>query len=379
VAVSDKTTIVHLRDSNFVGGPERQILEHCKRMESDDYEMILVCYEEPGQPNDLRLRAEEQGLVCLTLPVMSPFSPKNISRIVEVLRRVGADILVTHGHKGNIFGRLACWRLGIPTVAVSRGWTMESAKIRFFEFLDKIFLHFADHVVAVSEGQRRKIQACRVRPGKVSVIHNCIDVGNWCGGGRNGVRESLGVPDGAVLVATAGRLSPEKNQRMLLKAADRIAMQADDVYFAVFGEGVLRGELEADIRRAGLEGRFLLPGFRSDMNAVMEAVDIFTLPSLTEGLPNVVLEAFACSKPVVATAVGGTPELVRDGENGFLIESGDEAGLAARILSLAADREMRDRMGRAGREMVSSQFTYPRQAEKYRALYGSLAKPRGDS
>ena len=369
-----KATIVHLRDSNFVGGPERQILEHCKRMESDVYEMILVCYEEPGRPNDLRLKAEELGLTCLTLPVMSPFSMKNITRIIGVLREVGADVLVTHGHKGNIFGRLACWRVGIPTIAVSRGWTMESAKIRFFEFLDKIFLHFADHVVAVSEGQSRKILGCGVRPDKVSVIHNCIDVGNWCGVGSNAVRARLGIPGDAILVATAGRLSPEKNQRMLLRAAERIAQQTDNVYFAVFGEGVLRGELEADCRKAGLEQRFLLPGFWSDMAAVMEDTDIFTLPSLTEGLPNVVLEAFACSTPVVATRVGGTPELVRDGENGFLVEVADVDGLAERILSLSRDGGLRERMGRSGKDMVSNEFTYPHQAEQYRALYGSLVR-----
>lgn len=375
--MADRMTIVHLRDSNFVGGPERQILEHCKRMESDAYEMILVCYEEPGRPNDLRLKAEEQGITCLALPVMSPFSPKNITRIIDVLREVGADILVTHGHKGNIFGRLACWRLGIPTIAVSRGWTMESLKIRSFEFLDKVFLHFADHVVAVSEGQRRKILACRVRPGKVSVIHNCIDVGNWCGEEQNDVRARLGIPTDAVLVSTAGRLSPEKNQRMLLKAAERVVPETDNVYFAVFGEGVLRGELEAGCRKAGLEGRFLLPGFWSDMAAVMEATDIFTLPSLTEGLPNVVLEAFACSTPVVATGVGGTPELVRDGENGFLVEVDDVAGLADRILSLSRDGELRGRMGRAGKDMVASEFTYPHQAELYRELYRSLMQQGG--
>ena len=375
----DKVTIVHLRDSNFVGGPERQILEHFKRMEGDACEMILVCYEEPGCPNDLRLRAEEQGLTCLTLPVMSPFSPKNISRIIAVLRKVGADILVTHGHKGNIFGRLACWRLGIPTIAVSRGWTMESAKIRFFEFLDKVFLHFADHVVAVSEGQRRKILDFGVRSGKVSVIHNCIDVGNWRGAVLNDVRARLGIPADAVLVATAGRLSPEKNQLMLLRAAERIAPQTDDVYFAVFGEGVLRGELEAECRAAGLEGRFLLPGFWTDMAEVMETTDIFTLPSLTEGLPNVILEAFACSTPVVATAVGGTPELVRDGENGFLVETDDVAGLAEGILSLSRDRELRGSMGRAGKEMVACEFTYPHQAEQYRELYKSLVRKAGRS
>ncbi|MEZ7196685.1 glycosyltransferase family 4 protein [Pseudodesulfovibrio karagichevae] len=373
----DKVTIVHLRDSNFVGGPERQILEHFKRMESDAYEMILVCYEEPGRPNDLRLRAEEQGLSCLTLPVMSPFSPKNITRIIRVLREAGADMLVTHGHKGNIFGRLACWRLGIPTIAVSRGWTMESLKIRFFEFLDKVFLHFADHVVAVSDGQRRKILACGVRADKVSVIHNCIDVGNWCGLGTNNVRARLDIPADAILVSTAGRLSPEKNQRMLLQAAERIVPEMDNVYFAVFGEGVLRGELEAECRKAGLEGRFLLPGFWSDMVEVMQATDIFTLPSLTEGLPNVVLEAFACSTPVVATSVGGTPELVRDGESGFLVEVGDVEGLAVRLLSLGRDEALRERMGSAGRDMVSRDFTYPRQAELYRELYGSLVKNGG--
>ncbi|QGY39172.1 glycosyltransferase [Pseudodesulfovibrio cashew] len=365
-------TIVHLRDSNFVGGPERQILEHFQRMPPESYDMVLVCYEEDGSPNDLRIQAERRGFRCLTLPTRSPFSWRNIKEIVAMLREADADILVTHGHKGNIFGRIACWMVSIPTIAVSRGWTMESFKIRVFEFLDKIFLHFADHVVAVSEGQRRKILSFGVSPGKISVIHNSIDVCNWGQGDGADIRSRLGVPEGAVLVVSAGRLSPEKDQRTLILAAEWLAVERDDVYFAVFGEGVLRDELERAVQEAGLEGRFFLPGFCQDMVSVMRAVDIFCLPSLTEGLPNVILEAFACSKPVVATRVGGTPELVQDGKNGLLVEPEDAASLSKALGRLCSDSELRRSMGEVGKKMVESSFTYAQQSEMYKKLYSAI-------
>ena len=371
-----RATIVHLRDSNFVGGPERQILEHFKRMDPERYNMVLVCYENAGETNELRARAQDMGFQCLALPVRSPFNPKGITDISDLLRNLQADVLVTHGHKGNIFGRIACWMQSVPTIAVSRGWTMESLKIRFFEFLDKVFLLFANHVVAVSHGQEKKIRAIGVNPGRLSVIHNSIDTTKWESVKVRDIRAELGVPADGVLVVSAGRLSPEKDQISIVRAAKEVLSQLDNVYFAVFGEGVLRGELEAACAEAGVQDHFFLPGFCPDMVSVMHAADIFVLPSLTEGLPNVVLEAFACAKPVVATAVGGVPELVSDGENGFLVEVRDVRALADRLASLARDGKAREQFGLAGKKMVARNFTYSEQAARYEDLYESILGSR---
>jgi glycosyltransferase involved in cell wall biosynthesis len=180
-------------------------------------------------------------------------------------------------------------------------------------------------------------------------------------------------------VATAGRLSPEKNHLGLIQAAKRVISENPDVYFVVFGEGFLRPDLEKAVADSGIANRFFLAGFRSDVRSLLHESDIFVLPSHTEGLPNVVLEAFACRKPVVATRVGGTPEVVRHGVDGLLGAPGDMAELGAGIIALAADPDLRLRMGSSGYEHVRSAFDYSTQTRAYLELYGALQALNGQS
>jgi glycosyltransferase involved in cell wall biosynthesis len=238
--------------------------------------------------------------------------------------------------------------------------------------LDRIFLRLASAVVAVSEGQRQKILACGVCPDKVRVIHNAIDLATYPGPAEKSVRVELGIPQDAILVATAGRLSPEKNHLGLVEAARLVLAKMPDVYFVVFGEGFLRPTLEKAVADAGIVNRFLLPGFRSDVRSLLHEIDIFVLPSHTEGLPNVILEAFACRKPVVATRVGGTPEVVRDGVNGFLAPEGDMEGLGEAVLTLAGDAELRKQMGMDGFLSVGDEFGFERQTNFYIDLYRTV-------
>ncbi|WP_152513002.1 glycosyltransferase [Desulfovibrio sp. X2] len=369
--------VAHLIATNFYGGPERQIVAHALRIGQEGFAPLVVSFTEAGRDNGLLVAAKAEGVPCAGLSPRSAFHPGAITEIADLLRREGVGLLVAHGYKANIVGRLASRFARIPQISVSRGWTAENSRIRVYEMLDRKFLRLADHVVAVSEGQARKVAAAGVPGERLSVIHNGIDLDSYPPPrkGPGTAREGLGIPKDALLVATAGRLSPEKDQASLVAAAARIAAERDDVWFAVFGEGFLRPELERAVREAGLEGRFLLPGFRSDMREVMHEVDVFTLPSLTEGLPNVVLEAFACRKPVVATAVGGTPEVVRHGENGLLVAAGDGQGLTRAIRALAASPEERRSMGERGYETVRALFNYESQTAAYGRLYRRIMRP----
>ena len=370
--MSGKMHVMHLRASNFVGGPERQILEHLRQSESDTMHFSLCCFQENGCATELETMAGSYGLDCTCVTAARPFDLGTIRQLARIIRERKVDLLVTHGYKPNLLGRIASWIERIPTVAVSRGWTYESRRVRFYEFLDRIFLRLADAVVAVSEGQRQKILASGVRPDKVRVIHNAIDLASYPGPAEKSVRAELGIPQDAILVATAGRLSPEKNHMGLVEAARLVLEKMPEVYFVVFGEGFLRPELEKVVADAGIGNRFLLPGFRSDVRSLLHEIDIFVLPSHTEGLPNVVLEAFACRKPVVATLVGGTPEVVQQDENGFLVPAGEMNQFAEAILKLASDPKLRRKMGDNGFEHVLAAFGYPGQTDAYVDVYSEL-------
>lgn len=364
--------IMHLRDSNFVGGPERQILEHVRRAENGSLHLSLCCFRGSGPPSELEESARSLGLDCTNIMTRRPLDLPAVAELSRRLRDRRVDLLVTHGYKPNLLGRLASWTVGIPTVAVSRGWTYESRRVRCYEFLDRIFLRLADRVVAVSEAQRRKVLKCGVRPDKIRVIHNAIDLDSFPGPAEHGIRAELGISRAAVLVATAGRLSPEKNHVGLVSAAKQVLTGNPDIRFVVFGEGCLRPELEQAVADAGIASRFFLPGFRGEVRSLLHEADIFVLPSHTEGLPNVVLEAFACRAPVVATRAGGTPEVVKDGENGVLVAAGDMTRMAEAILALAGDTALRRRMGQSGFRFVESEFGFERQTRLYRDLYKDM-------
>jgi len=174
------------------------------------------------------------------------------------------------------------------------------------------------------------------------------------------------------VVLAAGRLSPEKGFGVLVEAAAAVCRENPAAGFVLFGEGALRGELERRVAELGLAGRFVLPGFRTDLDALLGAADVVVLPSFTEGLPNVALEASAAGVPVVATAVGGTPEAVADGETGLLVPPGRPDRIAARVGELRGDAGVRARLGAAGRERMRTEFTFDAQAEAYLKLLSSL-------
>lgn len=370
--MSEPITVMHLRASNFVGGPEKQILEHFARLDSTRFLPILGTFAGSGLSDPLGEEAIYRGFRTVRLPEMSPINPSAVLGLARTLRQNNIAILCTHGYKPNVLGFFAAKLCGIPTIAISRGWTWESRKIRFYEALDRRFLRYVDHVVAVSAGQQEKILRCGVPRDNISIIHNAINLEEISFPPEHTLRQQLGLPDDALIVASAGRLSPEKNYRSMIEAANRVVVQNSKVYFIIFGEGVLRSELEDLIVSTGLTGHFLLPGFRTDLQSIMHDIDIFMLPSFTEGLPNVVLEAFAARKPVVATRVGGTPEVVQEGISGFLTRPDEITSMSKHVLALAGDPLLRRKMGTAGYDYVNNIFSFRQQTELYEKLYSSL-------
>ncbi len=368
--------IMHLRACNFVGGPEKQILEHFARLDTARFTPILGTFGEGGA-DPLGDAARLRGYCTVHLPSRSPVHVASIHTLYTVLRQHKVDLLCTHGYKPNILGCLAAVPARIPTIAVSRGWTGESPKIRWYEALDRLFLRFADHVVAVSAGQQQKILASGVPGRKVSVIHNAINLDEPAPPFDVPLRSQLGLPQDALIIASAGRLSPEKNYATMIEVAREVCADQPQAYFVVFGEGVLRPQLEQKVTASGLQGRFLLPGFRKDLPDLLPQIDIFMLPSFTEGLPNVALEAFANQKPIVATAVGGTPEVVQHGLSGFLTTPDDVVGMVTALLSLLTDRELRRQMGIAGFEYIKRNFGFSAQTIEYEKLYTDMCRSFG--
>jgi glycosyltransferase involved in cell wall biosynthesis len=370
--------IVHLTASTFFGGPERQILGLAQSLPMHCRSMVLS-FPEGGRCSDFVDQATRQNMDAVALTRDYPHLAAAVAETTAHLRRVRANVLCCHGYKADVVGRFAARRARIPAVAVSRGWTGEDARVRLYELLDRAHLRWMNHVVCVSEGQARKTQAAGVPQRRMTVIPNAVATERFASPDpvyRDRLQQLFPSPPKRI-VGAAGRLSPEKGFEVLVEAAASLTHRNDSVGFVLFGEGTLRSELSRRIAAAGLTGNFILAGFRSDLDRFVPLLDLLVLPSFTEGMPNVVLEALAAAVPVVATAVGGTPEVIEDGKCGFLVPPGNAKALATAIQSALLSEERRHEMGRCGRERVTRHFAFAAQAQRYFQLFVDLTRAGG--
>jgi glycosyltransferase involved in cell wall biosynthesis len=338
----------------------------------------FLSFAEGGRCRSFLAAARQQGCEAVALTNDTPRLRAAVAEVAGHLERLGADVLLCHGYKANVLGRLAARRRRVPVVAVSRGWTGECLKVRLYELLDRLHLRWMDRVVSVSEAQAAKVRRCRVRPERLRVIHNAVDPERFTDPDpvyRAKLARYFRQPRSCV-VGAAGRLSPEKGFEVLVAAAERVLRRDPSVGFVLFGDGPCRERLARQIKAAGLGGAFVLSGFRADLDRFLPHLDLLVLPSYTEGLPNVVLEACAAAVPVVATAAGGTPEVVEDGLNGYLAPAGDAARLADRIDAVLTAEDRGRTLGFEGRQRVLERFTFAAQAREYLDLFAELCGAR---
>lgn len=365
--------IVHLMASPFVGGPERQVLGLARALPSG-FRTSLLSFAERGLARPLLDLAAQQGFEAVELRENFPRAGRAADEIAGHLIRLKADVLCTSGYKPDLIGWRAARRARLPVVAIAHGWTGATLKVRFNETLDGLVMRWLDAVVCVSEAMAARVRRRGVPASKIVVIRNALDTTPFDDpfpGARRNVELLFQQPP-RFLVGAVGRLSPEKGFDVLIDAAKTVVQHHDDVGFVLFGDGPLRRKLEAKVKANGLEGRFVLAGFRGDLEKYLPGLDLAVSSSHTEGLPVAVLEAQAAGVAVVATAVGGTPEVVQTFQTGFLVPPGDAAAIASRILMLRADDETRSRVARQARQRVRDEFSFAVQAARYQELFARL-------
>jgi glycosyltransferase involved in cell wall biosynthesis len=369
--------IVHLMASPFVGGPERQVLGLAEAMHAE-CETIFISFAERGLSRPFLDTANVAGFQAICLKENAPHVFRAAREVADWLSRLNADVFCCSGYKPDLIGWLAARRAGVPVVAIAHGWTAATLRVRVSETLDRWVMRRMDAVACVSEAQAVKVRRAGVSPERSPVIRNAIRAEDF-GPADLACRDELQalfVERRERIIAAAGRLSPEKGFDQLIAAAAIVVARDPGVGFILFGEGPLRESLTKRIAERGLQGRFILAGFRSDLERVLPACDMAVSSSHTEGLPVVVLEEMAAGLPVVATAVGGTPEVVEDGVTGWLVPPSDPAALARRMMDVLASPESSRAMGLAGRRRVETHFTFAAMAEGYLGLFRALAPAR---
>jgi glycosyltransferase involved in cell wall biosynthesis len=363
--------IMHLRASNFVGGPEKQILHHAIDIRDFGFDVWIGSFrDEKARPEILQC-AEEAGLPIFEARRAGRFDPRGIFEVAAFLKREKIQVLCTHGFKANVIGALAKKIAGVPQIAFCRGWTAETPSVRVYEFLERRLLALADQIICVSEAQAEYFTSSHVLQPRVKVVHNAmldsVDTTLECD--REASKAELGFSPRTRLVGAVGRLSIEKGQRYLVEAAPALLREFTDLRFVLLGEGRERSNLEILIGRLGLSEVVVLPGFHKNVSCWMQAFDVVVNCSLTEGIPNAILEALAVGTPVVATAVGGVPQLIKDRETGLLVAPGDADALGRGVAEVLRDQRLARRVGQTGRDWVRTRFSASGQRDALLAIY----------
>lgn len=370
-------TIVHLVASPFLGGPERQMLGLAAALPAGS-RSVFLCYMENGKGQAFVDAVRAAGHTAIALRYNFPYILRSAREVAQHLRELHADVLLTHNYKPNLIGLLAARRCHVPIIAVSRGWTWATLRVRLYEAIDRRMLRWMDRVVCVSEGQAVKVRKAGVAEERVEVVRNSVNVDRFARsveGAEKSLRSLIPRPVSQVVLAV-GRLSPEKGFDDFIEAARMVLQRRADVGFVIIGDGPLKKELQSQINAAGLKSSVMLSGFRNDVDQLLPHATLLVQSSHTEGMPNVVLEAMAASVPVVATSVGGTPELIVHGESGYLVPAGDAEILSEGMLSLLGDSMERARIAAAARLRVEEQFSFASQAASYERLFGKLLARR---
>ena len=365
--------VCHVAMGDLWAGAEVQLLSlmrYLARLPGFECSVILF--------NEGRLAEELRKLpVSLTVISEQTFSPMGIAyRLAKALRKIRPDVIHTHKYKDSFIGTLVARSLGIPyVVRVVHGLPepfmgLRNAKMVAYTAADRLMTGWlVDRVVAVSSDIERVLIGL-YGSNRVSCIHNGIDLAAVrVTTSREALRRKWQIPEDAVVIGTVGRLVPVKGHAILLDATRILQASIGNVALVLVGDGPLRKDLEANAKRLGLEKSVIFAGQQDQSYDFMNMMDVFVLPSLHEGIPMVVLEALALQRPVVATRVGGIPEVIEHGQTGFLAEPSDASSLARLLQRLVEDLPMAVSIGKAGRTRVEEKFTARTMAGKTAELY----------
>ena len=365
-----QSVVAQILSTFRVGGAEALALDLASRASRERFEPVAIALRRTG---DMEPRFRQAGIQTLALGCSEErgLDLGGLARFAQALRRRRVKVLHCHNRMATIYGVPAARLAGVPVIVCTRHAAPTIYRSRGRPtLLERMAIPFVDHFAAVSNEVRETAARFGRLPAKrSSVIYNGADLQRFRP--ANPARR-----DGKPALICVARLSPEKRHDVLLAAVRRLLDSGLALELTVVGDGPTRPALEKQIADLRLEDAVRLLGMRDDVAELLREADLFTMPSATEGMPITVIEAMACALPIVATAVGGFLELVKDGENGFLVPVGDADALAQALARLIKDRDLLRRIGAANRRVAEEKFDIADTVRNYEELYLRLLEAK---
>jgi glycosyltransferase involved in cell wall biosynthesis len=380
--------VLQLISSSGFFGADNMLIELARELRHTTFSPIIGVFNNLQSPHlEVAQEAEQRNIPAEIFPCKGRLDFRTILLIRRFLFKQKIHIIHTHGYKANLYALTACLGLKVGRISTCHNWLGDEPKMKFYAGLDKSLLNRFDRVVAVSETVKQQILNHKIAPNKVVYIYNGIDPDRFHHREKcDSIRREFGIHKGCRVIGTVGRLSQEKGHMYLVNAADKILQECPKVVFLIVGDGPLKQNLEAKCSQlaeraytgiGSSKGPFIFAGVRKDMSDIYASMDVFVLPSLTEGLPMALLEAMAAKKPVVATRVGAVPKVIEEGRSGLLVPPRDVNALAKAIIRFLKDpQEARD-LAEHGYERVRKDFSSQAMAKTYIEVYQDVLSESG--
>ncbi len=369
-------TVLHVIDTLGFGGAERFLVGLVQHMDRNRFRPLVAWLSEGGAfADDL----QQQGIPVIGLRARGHRDMRALARLARLMREQRVCVLNTHLFVDGFYGRLSALWTGVPVRVVTQQNAYDDPRLRLPTWqiwANRLLVPVTHKFIAVSQAARDYLHRVEWVPEqKITVIPNAItppappdpaqvyELRNQWLGHRVGP-----------LIGTVARLQPQKGLDVLLQAVHLLQPELPDLRAVLVGEGPLRSTLERQARDLGIADRVIFAGTRRDIPTVLAALDVFVLPSRFEGLSLALLEAMSMARPVVATAVSGTVEVIRDGETGVLVPPEDASALAAGIRVMWEQRDRAQRMGENARRLVLERYTIRAVAKAYEEVYETLLR-----
>lgn len=361
----EKTAVLHLSTSSGPGGAERMISVLTAALNQGQFRIIVVLF----RPGWLQTECEARGVRTCVMPLGGPFNLQWFRACLRLLRREQVALIHAHEFSAILCGWIVAMLAGVPFVATVHGKNYFWEKLRRRVTYRLVSRHGT--LVAVSQDLKRFIcEKVGIAEKQVEVIHNGVAPAQLITDEEvQKCKAELEVSGCYPLLGVVGSLYPVKGHRFLLEAMPEILRRWPKAQLLVIGRGELEVALKEQVEQLSIGTNVHFLGMRQDVPRLLSLLDIFILPSLSEGLSLALLEAMASGKPVVATRVGGNPELIDHGKTGFLVQSEDARDLAANILKLLSDPETMQQFSRQAAERVRQHFSMEQMVDRYKGLY----------
>lgn len=371
-----KIDVLYLITGLNVGGAEKVVARTAALLDRTRYKPVVCSLLEGGPVTD---EIERNGVKVVSLGARSKLGFKAVLKLFRLLRQEKIDIIHSFLFHANMLGRIVGKLAGVPVILSSERTMGMEGKHRLL--LNRLTAPLADKIITVSDAVREfAIAKIGITPDRLVTIYNGVDLSEYSEDpNREEIEEArreLGIAPSHVVVGTVGHLEEEKGCEYLLQAAAQVSAQDGNVTFLLVGDGSQGAKLQNLAEDLSISSNVIFMGYRDDVPRILSVMDVFVLPSLYAGLPNALLEAMAACRPVVATQVGGIPEVVVERETGFLVPPRNSEALADAIGILLRDKERAAQMGLAGHRRVEMFFSVETMVAKTEELYEGLIQEK---